>query len=72
MEMMPLLQAANPQLPPVNGGVWVIAPDGTHLGTIRVPEVPANVGWGDDGRNLYITARTGRSTGSITQAGRYE
>ena len=25
MEMMPLLQAANPQLPPVSGGVWVIA-----------------------------------------------
>ena len=41
------------------GGVWVIAPDGTHLGTIQPDEVPANVGWGDDGRTLYMTARTG-------------
>ena len=41
------------------GGVWVFAPDGTHLGTIQVDEVPANVGWGDDGYTLYMTARTG-------------
>lgn len=42
------------------GGVWILAPDGTHLGTIRPPEIPANVGWGDeDGRTLYMTARTG-------------
>ena len=41
------------------GGVWVIAPDGRHLGTIRAPEVAANCGWGDDGRTLYITAETG-------------
>jgi gluconolactonase len=39
--------------------VWVIAPDGRHLGTIRAAEVAANVGWGDDGRTLYITAETG-------------
>jgi gluconolactonase len=41
------------------GGVWVIAPDGRHLGTIRAPEAAANVAWGDDGRSLYITAETG-------------
>ena len=41
------------------GGVWVFAPDGTHLGTIMADEVPANVGWGDDGRTLYMTASTG-------------
>ena len=41
------------------GGVWVFAPDGTHLGTIQPDEVPANVGWGDDGSTLYMTARTG-------------
>ena len=41
------------------GGVWVIAPDGTHLGTIQPDEVPANVGWGEDRRTLYMTARTG-------------
>ena len=41
------------------GGVWVFAPDGTHLGTIQPDEVPANVGWGDDGHTLYMTAREG-------------
>ena len=42
------------------GGIWVIAPDGTHLGTISPPETPANMAWGaSDGRTLYITARTG-------------
>ena len=42
------------------GGVWIIAPDGRHLGTIRAPELPANMAWGDaDGRTLYMTARTG-------------
>ena len=41
------------------GGVWVMAPDGTHLGTIQPEEVPANVAWGDDGSTLYMTARTG-------------
>jgi gluconolactonase len=40
------------------GGVWVIAADGTHLGMIRPPEALTNVGWGDDGRTLYITGRT--------------
>ncbi len=42
------------------GGVWVIAPSGEVLGTIEVPEVPANLAWGDeDLKTLYITARTG-------------
>ena len=41
------------------GGVWIFAPDGTHLGTIQPDEVPANVGWGDGGYTLYMTARTG-------------
>jgi sugar lactone lactonase YvrE len=42
------------------GGIWVIAPFGEVLGTISVPEVPANLAWGDeDRRTLYITARTG-------------
>lgn len=40
------------------GGVLVIAPDGKHLGTIRPPEALTNVGWGEDGRTLYITGRT--------------
>jgi gluconolactonase len=41
------------------GGVWVIAPDGTHLGTISPAEAPSNVAWGEDGRTLYMTAGTG-------------
>jgi gluconolactonase len=41
------------------GGVWVIAPDGRHLGTIRAPRLPANFAWGGtDGRSLYLTARS--------------
>src|ERR1039457_5704068 len=41
------------------GGVWVFAPDGKHLGTIKPPETPANCNWAEDGQTLYITARTG-------------
>ncbi len=42
------------------GGIWIVAPDGTHLGTISAPETPANIAWGDeDARTLYMTARTG-------------
>jgi gluconolactonase len=51
----------------VHGNIWatgpsavlVLSPEGRHLGTITPPEDPANVGWGDDGRSLYITAETG-------------
>jgi gluconolactonase len=42
------------------GGVWVISPIGKHLGTLRLPELPANFAWGDaDRKALYLTARTG-------------
>jgi gluconolactonase len=42
------------------GGIIVISPEGKHLGTIRVPENPANCAFGGkDGRTLFITARTG-------------
>jgi len=40
-------------------GIWVFSPQGKHLGTIKPPETPANCNWGDDGKTLYITARTG-------------
>jgi gluconolactonase len=52
------------------GGVWVFAPNGTHLGNIQPDEVPANVGWGDDGRTLYMTARTGLYRIRLTTEGR--
>lgn len=40
-------------------GIWVWDPQGHHLGTIEMPEQPANLTWGDkDYRTLYITATT--------------
>jgi gluconolactonase len=40
-------------------GVWVWDPEGHHLGTIVLPEQPANLAWGDaDDSTLYFTART--------------
>jgi gluconolactonase len=36
------------------GGVWIISPEGKHIGTIRVPEPVSNVAWGDrHGQTLY-------------------
>lgn len=40
-------------------GIWVWDSKGNHLGTIVVPEQPANLAWGDsDFKTLYITATT--------------
>ena len=42
------------------GGLWIISPDGKHLGTIVGPEHPHNFAWGDDdGKTLYLCAKTG-------------
>ena len=39
------------------GGVWVFSPSGNLLGKIKVPEIAANLAWGDhDYKTLYITA----------------
>jgi sugar lactone lactonase YvrE len=41
------------------GGCWVFNAAGTHLGTIELPEVPANNAWGGpDNRTMFFTART--------------
>src|SRR5437879_6216086 len=41
------------------GGVWIVSPEGKHLGTILTPELVANVEFGDpDHKTLYIAART--------------
>ena len=41
------------------GGVWILSPAGKHLGTIRLPELPANFAFGgEDGRTLFLTARS--------------
>jgi len=40
-------------------GIWIWDPEGHHLGTIEMPEQPANLIWGDaDYQTLYITATT--------------
>ena len=40
-------------------GIWIWTPEGKHVGTIVIPEQPANLTWGDpDYGTLYITATT--------------
>ncbi len=40
-------------------GIWIVSPQGRHLGTILVPELVANVEFGDaDHKTLYVAART--------------
>jgi gluconolactonase len=57
------------------GGLWILSPEGVHLGTIKGPELAANMAWGDDdGKTLYLTARSGLYrlrvlTGASTSAG---
>jgi gluconolactonase len=42
------------------GGLWILSPQGKHLGTIIGSEHPHNLAWGDeDGKTLYLTAQTG-------------
>lgn len=48
------LYAAGPE------GIYVLSPDGTHLGTLGLPDHVANFAWGDGDRStLYITATSG-------------
>jgi gluconolactonase len=42
------------------GGLWILSPEGKHLGTIVSPKHPHNMAWGDtDGKTLYLCARSG-------------
>jgi gluconolactonase len=42
------------------GGLWVLSPQGRHLGTIVTPMHVHNMAWGDaDGQTLYLCARNG-------------
>ncbi len=42
------------------GGLWILSPEGRHLGTIVLPKHPHNFAWGDeDGKTLYVCARSG-------------
>jgi gluconolactonase len=41
-------------------GVWIISPEGKHLGTIVTPTRICNPAFGDsDGKALYLTTHTG-------------
>jgi len=52
------------------GGTWVFAPDGSRLGIIRTPEIPANLAFGGpDLRTLFFTARTSVYTLRVKVAG---
>ena len=41
------------------GGLWILSAGGKHLGTIIAPKHPHNFAWGDDGKTLYLCARSG-------------
>jgi gluconolactonase len=41
-------------------GVWIVSPQGKHIGTVKTPEFVTNIAFGDaDGKTLYITASRG-------------
>ena len=41
------------------GGVWIMAPDGKHLGTILTPDRVSNLSFGGlDGKTLFMTGRS--------------
>jgi gluconolactonase len=53
-------------------GVWVFNPAGKVLGCIHMPEVTANLNWGeDDGHTLFMTASTGIYSLRTLARGRY-
>ena len=41
------------------GGLWILAGNCRHVGTINGPQLPANLAWDHDGRTLHLTAGTG-------------
>lgn len=42
------------------GGLQILSPEGKHLGTIVTPQHVHNMAWGDDdGKTLYLCARSG-------------
>lgn len=41
-------------------GIWILSPEGKHLGTLIPPEHANNLAWGgDDRKTLYLCTRTG-------------
>jgi len=40
------------------GGIRIITPAGKVIGQLKIPEIAANLAWGDDGKTAYITGST--------------
>jgi len=41
------------------GGVWIISPEGEHLGVLHLPEIVGNLAWGGtDLRSLFVMSST--------------
>jgi gluconolactonase len=38
------------------GGVWILTPDGKHLGTVKTGQATSNCALDEEGKYLYITA----------------
>ena len=38
-------------------GIIILDREGKRLGLITLPSIPANICWGGEGRDLFITAR---------------
>lgn len=52
------------------GGIWILSPAGKLLGKIVLPERASNMAFGDDdGKTLYVTARTSIYKIRLLQAG---
>lgn len=52
------------------GGVWMIDPNGVHLGTLEVPENVGNINWGGAGfATLFIAASTSLYAITTTTSG---
>ncbi len=52
------------------GGTWVFGPDGSRIGIIRTPEIPANLAFGGpDLKTIFFTARTSTYTLRARTAG---
>ena len=52
------------------GGLWVVTPDGEHLGTVEFPQWPANLCFGGpDYKTIFVTARTGLYSIRVNVAG---
>ena len=52
------------------GNVWVVSPDGEHLGTVEIPEHVGNLNWGGLEWNvLYVPSSTSVYRFSATRRG---